>query len=72
MDALANFVNQIPGQESSLVAIGAIAVEFAMRMWPTKNPAGLIHTVVGGCRLIATGLGKIADLLDKILPQKMT
>lgn len=70
LTSLQNVVNQIPGQESAVVAVGAIGLEFAMRLWPTRNPAGLIHMIAGGARIVALGLSKVADLLDKILPQK--
>jgi len=71
------FVGMIPGQEWSMLALIGIAVEFIFRLFKTTKPLSIAWLVVGIVKkvsyvvgLVATGLEKIAALLDKVLPQK--
>lgn len=70
MDELKRIVDAIPGEESTCVATLVVLSEMFMRMYPTRNPAGFAHMIAAGARLFAVGLQKVADLLDKIFPQK--
>lgn len=56
----------------------AMVVEFLLRMVKSDKPLGLIHTVSGVIVKVAAMLalagqavGKLAELTDKVLPQKI-
>ncbi len=47
-----------------------ILVEFGFRLIKTDKPKSVIYLVADGCRMIGTIANKIAELMDKVLPQR--
>lgn len=78
ISVLSNIINQIPGGEWSALGVLAIGVEFIFRFFKTGKPlsiawvvAGITHKVSSLLNLLATGIEKIAVLMDKLLPQQL-
>lgn len=69
---LAIWVAAIPSPDGGAVASFAIVAEMLMRYVPSQKPLSIIHSVSEGCHVIGTGLGKAADLLDKIFGQNVS
>lgn len=66
---LALWVASIPTPDGGAVASLAVVAELLMRYVPSQKPLSVIHSVSEGCHVIGTGLGKVADLLDKVFGQ---
>jgi hypothetical protein len=49
----------------------AMLLEMALRMLKTDKPMGIIHGISGFLKAISGLFGKVAELLDKVLPQKL-
>lgn len=79
MEQVVAFLQQLISFEVSpaiLVAVAAV-IEFVLRFVKTPKALGLIHIVAKGIKSVALVVGllaqavqKIADLSDKVLPQK--
>lgn len=54
---------------SSFVA--GMIIEFALRMFKSDKPLSLLHGLAGSLKLIAQICGKVAEFLDKVLPQRL-
>lgn len=48
----------------------AVVVEFILRVVPSKKPMSIAHAVSAAVRTVARVAEKLADVLDKVLPQK--
>jgi hypothetical protein len=53
------------------IATIAIVLEFAFRMIKSPKPLGILHLVAAFARKLSQVLGAVADLSDKVLPQKV-
>lgn len=49
----------------------ALVLDFAFRMIPSKKPLSVLHLVAKGAGMVGSALVKLAELADKILPQKV-
>jgi hypothetical protein len=47
----------------------AIVLEFVFRLVPSQKPLSIAHLVAGFARKSSEALKKLADVMDKILPQ---
>lgn len=52
-------------------AVLAIVLEFALRLIPSDKPRSILLVVAKVCEMGASVLGKVASLLNKIIPQKL-
>jgi hypothetical protein len=71
MEWLSQIINQIPDASLPALATIAVVLEFAFRLLKTKKPLSIAWLVVDGLVLVASGLTKVAALLDKVLPQRV-
>jgi hypothetical protein len=55
---------------ASSVVVGLV-LEFSLRMFKSEKPIGILHAVAGGLKVVAQIFGKVAEFLDKVLPQKL-
>lgn len=63
----------------AVMATLAVVVEFVLHLTKSDKPVGLIHTVSGVLvriaafvALIGTVVGKVAGLIDQVVPQTLT
>lgn len=49
----------------------ALVLDFVFRMVPTKKPLSVLHLVAKGAGMVGSALVKVAELADKVLPQKV-
>lgn len=68
LEAVLAFLGSING---AAVATIAIVLEFAFRMIKSEKPLGILHAVAAIIKKLAAVLTKIAELSDKVLPQKV-
>lgn len=54
-----------------VLATVAIVLEFALRLVPSDKPKSILHLIGAVARKVGEALVKIADILDKVLPQKL-
>ena len=71
MEFLNHLVSVIPDGSAPWIASVAVAIEFALRLIHSTKPLSILHLVGGGARVVGSLFVKVADLLDKILPQKL-
>lgn len=71
MEFLNHLVAVIPDGSAPWIASVAVALEFALRLIPSSKPLSVLHVVGGAVRVMGSLFVKVADLLDKILPQKL-
>lgn len=69
-ELLAKALELLSSVEGASVSI-ALVLEFLFRVIPSEKPLSILHLVAKGCRGVALVLGKVADVLDKVLPQKL-
>lgn len=50
----------------------AVALEFILRVIPSQKPLSIAHLVAKGARSLGLVFTKVADILDKVLPQVIT
>lgn len=55
--------------EAAAVTV-ALVLDFVFRMIPSKEPLSVLHVVAKGARLLGEALIKVAEISDKVLPQK--
>lgn len=58
-------------QKPEVIAVLVFIVEMLMRMIKTQKPWSILHAVKRIMRAVSQALGVMADVLDKILPQKI-
>lgn len=68
LDQVLAFLASVSGP--ALVIIAGV-VEFALRFVKSEKPLSILHLVAAGARKVAKILESIANLLDKVLPQKL-
>lgn len=66
-------LDQVLGWFAALnpVVLGTVAVvlEFALRLFPSQKPLSILQLLAKGARSVGLILTKLADVLDKVLPQ---
>lgn len=67
-NTLDKIANAIP-VEGTVVSILAVILELALRLFKTSKPLSILHIISGTLKSVATICSKVADLLDRILPQ---
>lgn len=77
-EVLNKIIEVIPGGEHALIGALVLAFEFVFRLMPSKKPLSVMHAVAGVLHGVAVVAGlvqlavkKLADLLDKVLPQNL-
>jgi len=48
-----------------------VVLEFVLRMIPSKKPLSIAHGIASMIRIAGSILSKVADGLDRVLPQKI-
>jgi len=56
---------------SAAIATAAVVVEFILRLVPSTKPLSILHVIADGIRVVGQIATKAADLLDKVLPQRL-
>lgn len=65
-------VSAILASASGPMLVGAAAViEVVLRLWKSDKPLSILHVIGGGARKLGDLLVKLADILDKVLPQRL-
>lgn len=72
MDHLDSIVAMIQSMSPSLIAGIAAVVEVILRLVKSDKPLGILHLLGMGARKVGGLLTAIADLSDKILPQRLS
>jgi hypothetical protein len=70
MEWLSNLIDMIPSAELASVASIAMVLEFGFRLLKTKKPLSIAWMVADCLKLLSVGFGKLAALMDKVLPQR--
>ncbi len=71
MDFILKLIGMIPESNAAIVGIVTGVVDFILRMIPSEKPKGIIWLVKDFCKALALLFGKVAEFLDKVLPQKL-
>ena len=72
METINHLIEVISKFMDGTVFVGlAMLVEMFLRMVKTEKPVGIVHAISGFLKGVAMLFGKIAEMLDKILPQKL-
>lgn len=69
-DLITKALELLTSVQGSAVTI-AVVLEFVFRMIPSAKPLSIAHIVAAAARGIGAVLTKLADILDKVLPQKV-
>lgn len=69
LDQILEFIKGIDPLVAAIVGSGLL--DFLFRLFPTSKPFDLIRLFVISIRKIASILEKIAEMLDKVLPQNV-
>lgn len=56
--------------EGASITVGLV-LDFAFRMIPSKKPLSVLHLVAKGAGMVGKALVKLAEVADKVLPQKV-
>jgi len=56
--------------EGASLTVGLV-LDFAFRMIPSKKPLSVLHLVAKGAGMVGKALVKLAEVADKVLPQKV-
>lgn len=67
LDKILEFLNSGIGQAGVI----AMVLEFAFRLIKTPVPLSIAHLVAKTLKKVAEIAGKLAEFLDKVLPQKV-
>lgn len=70
LDIIHKIADAIP-TGAAVAAIGGV-VDFLLRYVPTEKPLSIAHVIADGFHALANLFQKLGDLLDKILPQKLS
>jgi chromate transport protein ChrA len=65
MDVLGSFMS------GTAFAAIAMILEMALRLTKSEKPIGIIHMISGFLKAVAGLFSKVAELLDKVLPQNL-
>lgn len=71
MEFLNHLWSVIPDVSAPWLVGAALGLEFVFRLSPTQKPLSIAHVVGAVVRKSGEILVKLADLLDKLLPQKL-
>lgn len=71
MEALNQILNHIPAVDAPILSTIAVILEFAMRLIPSQKPLSIMHLIGRAVRLVGAICMKAADMMDKVLPQKL-
>lgn len=69
LDQILNFLNGLNPVIMAIVGSGLL--DFLFRIFPTNKPFDLIRLVSNTFKSIANILEKIAEIIDKVLPQNV-
>jgi hypothetical protein len=67
LDKVISFVGSIEGMTATV----AVILEFVLRLFKSEKPLGILHFAAALVGKFAVLLTKIAQLSDKVLPQKI-
>lgn len=67
LDHVMKLIESLSGQ----AAIGAIMIEAILRLIKSEKPLSIAHLIAGGLHKIADICAGLANLLDKVLPQRL-
>lgn len=67
LDQVINYIAGINPVITALVGSGLL--DFLIRLFPTQKPTSLVRALAVALRKVAEIAVKVADILDKILPQ---
>jgi hypothetical protein len=62
---VSEFLSSAAGASATI----AVILEFAFRLLPSKKPLSVLHVAGKFARAVGEILVKVADFLDKVLPQ---
>lgn len=62
-----SFLASIEGASATI----AIVLEFVWRLIPSEKPKSVLHMIAYVAKKLSDVLAKVAELLDKVLPQKI-
>jgi recombinational DNA repair protein (RecF pathway) len=68
LDAVLAFLTNL---SPTVVAGAALVLELVLRLFPSEKPKSILHLVSSGIRKVSDVLEGVANLLDKVLPQKL-
>lgn len=72
MEAVLDQVLKVLGAvDGQVLAVLVVVVEFGLRLLKTDKPVGIIRAISGILRKVAQVLVFVADLSDKVLPQRL-
>lgn len=71
MDFLNHLLAVLPDPSAPWIVSLSIGLEFLLRLVPSAKPLSILHLVGGAVRVVGSIFTKMADLLDKVLPQKL-
>lgn len=70
MEYLNQALELLKSAEGASVAI-ALVLEFVLRLIKSEKPLGILRMIAAAGHLLAKVIEAAADLLDKVLPQKL-
>lgn len=71
MDFLNHLLAVIPGGNWAAAGTVAVVLEFALRLSPSAKPLSIAYCLEDGVKIVAAIFGKIGDLMEKLLPQRL-
>jgi hypothetical protein len=69
-DFFAKVMEFLSSAEGASLTI-AVVIDFVFRLFPSEKPKSVLHLVSFFARKLSEVLEKLADVLDKVLPQKL-
>lgn len=72
VEMIEKVIGWIPGGEWSGAFVVAGMIDFVLRMIPSEKPIGVMHLISGIVMASGKLLMKLAALMDKVLPQKLS
>ena len=69
LDKIIGIIDSIPS--SVLVIVGTV-LELGLRLIKSDKPKSILWMVYDGIGKVAGVLGKVAELLDRVLPQRLS
>jgi hypothetical protein len=67
LDQVSGFLGSIEGMSATV----AVVLEFVLRLVKSEKPLSILHFAASLVAKLAQILGKIAQISDKVLPQKL-
>lgn len=71
MAILMSILNAVSSLGAPVLATIGMVLEFGMRMIPSQKPLSILHGVAAVIRTVGAIAGKVADIMDKVLPQNV-